>query len=366
MPRPIRMPIKRSLSRNSERMALSVCASLCTMLCTMLGAISAAHAQKVPTKDLLDQNKNHDPALEQSLRQTFAPDVLTKGAAAAGERGEFIWAVESASQPQLQVGTVATTLPPVTAVKVGSLWVYQGSLPMGTAYRYQWIANGKVFGGANDLAVYGLNSYAQPGVPTGKVSDKLVLESHVYPGMTANVWYWTPAQYDGSTALPVQIWGDGQFYVEHPADYHVFEALDNLIAQKKIPPMVNVFIQPGMAGEKAMRSIEYDTVDDAYARYLLEEVLPEIEKHVKIRHDGYSRAMVGESYGGICFFYEAFLKPDQFSRVLSWIGSFAALQRSAAEPVGGFVYPLRVRQEPKRNIRVWMQDGAEDQENPRA
>jgi enterochelin esterase-like enzyme len=71
----------------------------------------------------------------------------------------------------------------------------------------------------------------------GKVSDKLVLESHVYPGMTANVWYWTPAQYDGSTPLPVQIWGDGQFYVEHPADYHVFEALDNLIAQRKIPPI---------------------------------------------------------------------------------------------------------------------------------
>jgi enterochelin esterase-like enzyme len=362
MGKPIRMPINNRLSRNSKRFAMSLCMSLWTLLC----AVSVAYAQKVPAKDLLDQYKNHDPALEQSLRQTFTADALAKGAVAAGERGEFIWAVESATQPQLQIGTVATTMAPVTAFKAGGLWVYQGSLPIGTAYRYQWLANGKVFGGANDLAVYGPNSYAQPGVPTGKVSDKLVLESHVYPGMTANVWYWTPAQYDGSTPLPVQIWGDGQSYVEHPADYHVFEVLDNLIAQKKIPPMVNVFIQPGMAGGKAMRSIEYDTVDDAYARYLLEEVLPEIEKHVKIRHDGYSRAMVGESSGGICSFNAAFLKPDQFSRVLSWIGSFAALQRSPAEPVGGFVYPLRVRQETRRNIRVWMQDGAEDQENPRA
>ena len=141
------MPTKRSLSRNSERIAL--------LLCTILCAISVAHAQKVPARDLLDQYKNHDPALEQSLRQTFTADALAKGAAAAGERGEFIWAVESASQPQLQIGNVAATLPPVTAVKVGALWVYQGSLPMGTAYRYQWIANGKVFGGANDLAVYG-------------------------------------------------------------------------------------------------------------------------------------------------------------------------------------------------------------------
>jgi enterochelin esterase family protein len=304
----------------------------------------------------------HDPALEQALRSTFAKEALARGTVAAGELGEFVWAIETESQPQLQVGSMA----PHPAERVGALWVYQGSLPTGTAYKYQWLAGGKAIGGANDLAVYGPDSYAQPGVPTGKVSEKITLESKVYPGMTANVWYWTPAQYDGSTPLPVQIWGDGQFYVEHPADYRVFEVLDNLIAQKKIPPMVNVFIQPGMAGTRALRSVEYDTVNDAYARYLTEEILPEIEKHVKLRHDAYSRSMVGESSGGICAFNAAFLKPDQFARVLSWIGSFSALQVSDAEPVGGKVYPLRVRREPKRNIRVWLQDGAEDQENPRA
>ncbi len=57
--------------------------------------------------------------------------------------------------------------------------------------------------------------------------------------------------------------------------------------------------------------------------------------------------------------------PDQFSRVLSWIGSFAALQRSETQPTGGAAYPITVRQNPKKNIRVWLQDGAEDQENPR-
>src|SRR5207247_1788763 len=100
---------------------------------------------------------------------------------------------------------------------------------------------------------------------------------------------------------------------------------------KRIPLMVNIFIQPGTGGPRpAMRSIEYDTVDDAYARYLLEEILPEIGKTVKLRQDGYSRAMVGESSGGICAFNAAYLKPDQFTRVLSWIGSFAALQVSPA------------------------------------
>jgi enterochelin esterase-like enzyme len=76
--------------------------------------------------------------------------------------------------------------------------------------------------------------------------------------------------------------------------------------------------------------------------------------------------MVGESSGGICAFNAAFLKPDQFSRVLSWIGSFAALQTSMVRTSGGAEYPVIVRREMKKNIRVWLQDGAENQENARA
>ena len=87
---------------------------------------------------------------------------------------------------------------------------------------------------------------------------------------------------------------------------------------------------------------------------------------MKLRQDGYSRAIIGESSGGICAFTAAYFKPNEFTRVLSWIGSFAALQVSAAEPQGGAAYPVKVRREPKRNIRAWLQDGAEDQENPRA
>ena len=185
--------------------------------------------------------------------------------------------------------------------------------------------------------------------------------------MKANVWYYVPSQWDGSTPLPVQIWGDGQFYTaRRPDQYRVLETLDNLTAQKRIPLMVNVFIQPGTGAAQNQRSIEYDTVDDTFARYLLEEVLPEIGKHVNLRRDGYSRAMVGESSGGICAFNAAFLKPDQFSRVLSWIGSFAALQTSAAHPAGGAEYPVMVRRTPRKNIRVWLQDGSDDMENARA
>lgn len=333
-----------------------------TLTLFMLAA-AVLSAEKVPTEKLLELARTRAPELEQALRDTLGDANIQKGAAAAGDLGEFVWAVAADKQPQLQINNE----PPVNAWKAGGLWLYQGKLKTGTAYKYVWIIDGKPFGGANDLAAFGPDSYTQPGVPQGKQYFPMALESKIYPGMKANVWYYVPAQWDGATPLPVQIWGDGQFYtVARPSPYRVLEALDNLTAQKRIPLMVNVFIQPGTGAAPNQRSIEYDTVSDTYARYILEEILPEIDKHVKLRQDAYSRAMVGESSGGICAFNAAFLKPDQFSRVLSWIGSFAALQTSPAHPAGGAEYPVIVRREAKRNIRVWLQDGAEDQENPRA
>jgi hypothetical protein len=327
-----------------------------------------ASAQKVPTAELIQMAKNHAPGLEQALRDTLTDANIQKGAAAAGEMGEFVFAVTADKQPNLVISAPRTgDAPPVAATKVGGLWVYQGKLKTGTAYRYTWLVDGRAIGGTNDLAAFGPDSYAQPGAPQGKLSGPMALESKIYPNMKANVWYYVPSQWDGSTPLPVQIWGDGQFYTaRRPDQYRVLETLDNLTAQKRIPLMVNVFIQPGTGAAQNQRSIEYDTVDDTFARYLLEEVLPEIGKHVNLRQDAYSRAMVGESSGGICAFNAAFLKPDQFSRVLSWIGSFAALQTSASHPAGGAEYPVMVRRTPRKNIRVWLQDGAEDMENARA
>jgi enterochelin esterase family protein len=327
------------------------------MLFLLTGA--AGLAQKVPTAQLLEMARNRAPGLEQALRDTLGAENLQKGTAAAGELGEFVWAVAAARQPQLEIDYG----PPVAAWPAGSLWVHYGRLKTGTAHRYNWVVDGKPWGGDINLAAFGPESYAQPGVPAGRLTGPLSLESRIYPNMRANVWYYVPAQWDGSTPLAVQIWGDGQFYTgARPGQWRILETLDNLTAQKRIPLMVNVFVQPG-TGVPNQRSIQYDTVDDTYARYLLEEVLPEIAKSVRMRTDGYSRAIVGESSGGIAAFNAAFLKPDQFSRVLSWIGSFTALQVSAAHTAGGAEYPAMVRRESKRNIRVWLQDGAEDLEN---
>jgi enterochelin esterase family protein len=321
-----------------------------------------SHAQKLPTDQLIDLAKKNGPGLEQALRDTLTDAAIQKGAAVVGEGAEFVWAVAAGQPPRLQVDL----LEPVAARKAGGLWFYQGQLKTGTSHKFVWQVDGKPFGGRNDVPAFTRDSYPQPGVREGKLTGPMVHESKIYPGMKSNYWYYVPAQWDGATPLAVQIWGDGQLYVKRMTNYRVLEALDNLTQQKKIPPMVNIFIQPGTVEQRAMRSIEYDSVNDTYARFLLEEILPEVGKQVKLRGDGYSRAMVGESSGGICAFNAAWFRPGEISRVLSWIGSFAALQPSAAEPVGGAAYPIMVRREPKRNIRVWMQDGAEDQENPRA
>ena len=344
----------------------------------LVGAVKAA----APKPGAKPTKKTGDAALEAQIRAVLDPPppppaananpnapppvpYLQAGNAAAGEHGEFVFAIETDKQPEIQITNIKTTLPPAKAWPVGKLWVYETSLKTGSAYSFNRTVDGKSIGGGNDLPAFTEDAYPKPGVPQGKVVGPIELTSTVYPGMKSNMWYYLPAQYDGSAAVPVQIWGDGQFYVgTRPSAYRLLDTLDNLTAQKKIPVMVNVFIQPGTGPTgQALRSIEYDTVDDKYTDYVLKEVLPEVEKHVKLRHDGYSRSMVGESSGGICSFNAAYRHPDQFARVLSWIGSFAAIQTSLAQPTGGGAYPIRVRLQPKVNIRVWMQDGAHDQEN---
>ena len=138
---------------------------------------------------------------------------------------------------------------------------------------------------------------------------------------------------------------------------------ENLTHEGKIPVIIHVLISPGLVGQRRMRSIEYDTVDDTYPRFIRDEILPLVAEKYNIRKDGYSRAMAGDSSGGICAFNAAWQMPEEFSRVLSRIGSFTSIQWKPGKLEGGNVYPFKIRKEPKRNIRVWLQDGSGDLEN---
>jgi enterochelin esterase family protein len=128
-----------------------------------------------------------------------------------------------------------------------------------------------------------------------------------------------------------------------------------------MPVTVGVFIEPG--GTKAPRdnrSFEYDTLSDQYSRFLLEEILPEVEKTVKLRHDAASRAIAGQSSGGICAFTVAWERPNEFSKVISWTGSFTNIAAGDNLRSGGHNYEALVRRVPKKPIRVILQDGSND------
>jgi len=148
---------------------------------------------------------------------------------------------------------------------------------------------------------------------------------------------------------------------------------DNVVHRGRIPPMVHLLIQPGRGGtpqarqfpgqgqDNAMRSLQYDTASDAFARHLLEEVLPDVEKTVKLRQDGYSRGTTGHSSGGIASFKIAWFRPGAFSRAMPSNGSFVGLQWHPDRHVdGGYLLPFLVRREPRRNLRVWLSEGAND------
>jgi enterochelin esterase family protein len=180
--------------------------------------------------------------------------------------------------------------------------------------------------------------------------------------MKSDYWVYVPAQYDPASPAALMVWQDGEVLVPRETSRAQI-VFDNLTAEKKIPVIIHVLISPGISDSKRMRSIEYDTVNDAYARFLRDEILAEVGQKWNLRKDGYSRAIAGDSSGGICSFNVAWQQPDQFSRVLSRIGSFTSIQWHPGQIDGGNVYPFKIRKEPKRNIRVWLQDGSNDLEN---
>jgi enterochelin esterase-like enzyme len=283
---------------------------------------------------------------------------LKKGTATAGHGGNLIFAVQSDHPAKLFVNDE-----PVPVQSDAGLQYGIAHLPSGRTHNFYFVIDSARFGGKTDVPAWPIEAYEQAGVPQGKVTEKLVHTSTIYEGMRSDYWVYTPAQYDPSKPAALMVWQDGEVNVDRKAASHTLNVIDNLTYQKRIPVMVHVFISPGLMGQQRMRSIEYDTVDDRYPRFLRDEILAEVSKNYNIRKDAYSRGIVGESSGGICAFNAAWQQPDQFSRVISRIGSFTSIQWKPNKLDGGQNYPNMIRKQAKRNIRVWLQDGAEDLEN---
>jgi enterochelin esterase family protein len=314
--------------------------------------------QSFPLQDLIVLARRASPAL---------PEAISKTLGAKG--GVAVWGEDFLFVPDPGTAADAVSIDmqaPLPLSKVGGFSMRLVKMRVGVTHAYQFYAGGKAIGNRTDVPGYNPDSYPQPGVPKGKLSEKHTLTSKLYDGMKADFWFYASPGVDPAVPSPMMVWQDGQSLIAGDlSKLRLFTVTENLVAQRLIPPMVHVLIAPGLAPDgKAMRSIEYDTVSDKYNHFLLEEVLPEVEKVYKLRPDGYSRGIGGESSGGICSFNSAWFMPDKFSRVHSTIGSFTSIQWHPEDKMdGGNVYPFMVRKQPKRNIRVWMSDGADDLEN---
>jgi enterochelin esterase-like enzyme len=355
---------------------------LAGILFLMLGGTTFATEKSTATR-LIELAKTNSPVLKDAIANTLDTKELKDGTAWMGHGTDFFFAISATSKPLLFIdGAVGPQMQNLAGTE---LWYASTQIePVGRLHSFYYLINGAKFGGRLDLPAFGPLSYQQPGIPAGTLSPKLLHTSKIYDGMKSEYWIYVPAQYDPHTPAALMVFQDGEWYLDRNGNNPALNVIDNLIAQKKIPVMICVFINPGdiesspgtptynlvkkysdewqRTLKDSMRSTLYDTVSDRYARYLRDEVLADVTAKYNVRKDAYSRAITGLSSGGICAFNAAWQMPDQFSRVISWIGSFSGIQwkEDPAVPDGGQDYPDKVLREERRNIRVWLQDGSND------
>ena len=293
----------------------------------LMAAAACLAADKATVAELLRLHHARSPQFQEALVATLDAANIRKGTAIIGEGPDFFWAVEADKQPTLYVDDS----PGVAMTRLnGNLWYRTGQLQPGTAHAFYYTIGSERFGGRTDIPAFGPDSYEKPGVPRGKVTGKLVHTSKIYEGMQSDYWVYTPAAYDASKPAALMVWQDGHNLADRDRSRAQI-VFDNLTAAKKIPVMVHVFIDPGKIGQKAMRSIEYDTMDDRYARFLRDEILAEVAQKYSLRKDAYSRGISGSSSGGICSF--------KCGMAASPINSAAYCRGSAATPAFNGIRP---------------------------
>ena len=204
-------------------------------------------------------------------------------------------------------------------------------------------------------------SVEKAGVPKGEIIKFTFENSKIFPGTTREVTIYIPVQYEGKKAACVYVNQDG-------VQWKAPTVFDNLIHQKEMPITIGVFVEAGqvkaqnsdLALDRFNRSFEYDGLGDNYARFLLEELLPEVEKQktsngraITLSKDGKDRAIGGSSSGAVCAFTVAWEKPQEFSRVFSAIGTYVGLR-------GADRYDILIRKHETKPLRIFLQDGSND------
>ncbi|HET9943002.1 MAG TPA: alpha/beta hydrolase-fold protein, partial [Terriglobia bacterium] len=181
----------------------------------------------------------------------------------------------------------------------------------------------------------GPDSLPQEGIPKGRLEGPTLFRSKVIANTTRQYWVYVPSQYDASKPANVLVFQDGQRATPANGGLRVPQVLENLIHKKEIPVTIGIFITPGQRGDTYPDTIgtgngnnraqEYDSLTDTYARFIIEEMLPEVGKSYNLTTDPARRAIGGTSSGAIAAFTVAWNRPDQFRNVISFIGSYTSI-----------------------------------------
>ncbi len=196
--------------------------------------------------------------------------------------------------------------------------------------------------------------------PKGEVLKFVFNQSKIFPGTVRDYWVYVPRQYDPAKPACLYVNQDG-------IQYSAPSVFDELIHKREMPVTIGVFVMHGkvkslspQAIDRFNRSYEYDGLGDNYARFLIEELLPEVERKstadgrsIRFSHDGNDRCIGGSSSGAVCAFTAAWERPDSFRRVFSSIGTYVGLR-------GANDYPTLIRKFEPKPIRIFLQDGSND------
>lgn len=221
------------------------------------------------------------------------------------------------------------------------------------------------------------DSLPQEGVPKGRLDGPFPFKSQVFSNTVRQYWVFVPAQYTAEKPACVLVFQDGQRAVKTNGSLRVPQVMENLIAKKEMPVTIGIFITPGSCGAEYAevgggnpnnRAAEYDALGERYARFLIDEMLPEVGKTYNLTKDPEGRAIGGTSSGAICAFTVAWERPDAFRKVISCIGSYTSIGYRPArdgEPMipGGDLYPTFIRRAAPKPIRIFLQDGSNDIDN---
>jgi enterochelin esterase family protein len=308
-------------------------------------------------------------SLADPIRSWFGADALKKGPGPKVDDRHVVFAIELSAEERDPVVVADDADFRLPLRRVGSSSIYAAAVELTEGFAMRWhyqIGTQRRGGGDLEVYQYPAETHEQAGVPKGELSVQTPWKSTTYPGTTRDWWIYVPKQYRAEQPAAVLVVQDGQW-----SRFYWPTVLDNLIAQGDIPVTIAIFLKPGtITNDLDNRSVEYDTLSDRYATFLVDEILPDVGRRYNLRQDAAGRMITGISSGGICAFTAAWERPDIFSKVLSWVGSFTNLQGGASGIAGGHNYPALIRKragwdrkgEPKP-IRVYLQDGSRDLDN---